>query len=92
MSMWPVDTLLNVTGTIFNPPNPPVFESAAALDLKPTKRFVSALFQSSSSTRGDVFTFGTDSSLATGPGWDNVTGLGTPNGMTFINKVVKAVK
>ena len=89
-----VDTLLNVTGTIFNPPNPPSFQSAAALagPQAPTTKFVSALFQSSSSTRWDVFTFGTDSSLATGPGWDNVTGLGTPNGMTFINKVVKAVK
>ena len=89
-----IDTLLNVTGTIFNPPNPPVFESAEALagPQPPTKRFVSALFQSSSSTRWDVFTFGTDSSLATGPGWDNVTGLGTPNGLTFINKVVKAVR
>jgi len=88
------DTLLNVTGTIFDPPNPPLFESAAALagPQAPTKRFVSALFQSPSSTRWDVFTFGTDSSLATGPGWDNVTGLGTPNGMSFINKVVKAVK
>jgi subtilase family serine protease len=94
VNVKPVDTLLNVTGTIFNPPNPPLFESAAALagPQAPTKRFVSALFQSSSSTRWDVFTFGTDSSLATGPGWDNVTGLGTPNGMTFINKVVRAVK
>ena len=94
VNVKPSDTLLNVTGTIFNPPNPPLFESAAALagPQAPTKRFVSALFQSSSSTRWDVFTFGTDSSLATGPGWDNVTGLGTPNGMTFINKVVKAVK
>ena len=29
-------------------------------------------------------TFGTDSSLTTGPGWDNVTGVGTPNGAAFI--------
>ena len=88
------DTLLNVSGTIFNPPNPPQFESAAALvgPQAPTKRFVSALFQSPSSTRWDVLSFGTDTSLATGPGWDNVTGLGTPNGMTFINKVLKAIK
>jgi subtilase family serine protease len=87
-------TLLNVTGIIFNPPNPPTFQSAAALaePEAPTTRFVSALFQSPSSTRWDVFTFGTDSSLATGPGWDNVTGLGTPNGATFIDKVVKAVQ
>jgi hypothetical protein len=50
---------------------------------------VSALFQSSSSTRWDVFTFGTDSSLSTNPGWDNVTGLGTPNGESFIDAVLK---
>jgi len=88
------DTLLNVTGTIFNPPNPPQFESATALagPQAPTTRFVSALFQSSSSTRWDVFTFGTDSSLATTAGWDDVTGLGTPNGVPFINQVLKAIK
>jgi subtilase family serine protease len=87
-------TKQNATGTIFNPPNPPQFLSAAFLaePEAPTTRFVSALFQSSTSTRWDVFTFGTDSSLATSPGWDNVTGLGTPNGTTFINKVIKAVK
>jgi subtilase family serine protease len=32
-----------------------------------------------------TLTFGTDSSLTTGPGWDNVTGVGTPNGANFIN-------
>jgi subtilase family serine protease len=94
VNLRPVDTLLNVNGIIFNPPNLPTFESAAALAQPeaPTTRFVSALFQSSSSTRWDVFTFGTDSSLATTAGWDNVTGLGTPNGETFIKQVVKAVK
>jgi subtilase family serine protease len=89
-----VNTLLNVTGLIINPPNPPTFESAATLaqPLENTTRFVSALFQSAASTRWDVFTFGTDSSLTTGPGWDNVTGLGTPNGAPFIDNVVKAVQ
>jgi subtilase family serine protease len=89
----PVDTLLNVTGLIINPPNA-TFESAADLaqPLENTKLFVSALFQSSVSTRWDVFTFGTDTSLTTGPGWDNVTGLGTPNGTAFINSVVKEVR
>jgi hypothetical protein len=51
--------------------------------------FVSVLFQSPTSTRWDVFTFGTDSSLSTGPGWDNVTGLGTPNGQNFIEAVLQ---
>ena len=31
-----------------------------------------------------VVTFGTDSSLTTAPGWDNVTGFGSPNGLQFI--------
>ncbi len=32
-----------------------------------------------------VLTFGTDSSLTAAPGWDDVTGLGTPNGPTFVS-------
>ena len=32
-----------------------------------------------------VITFGTDSSLTTAPGWDNVTGVGTPDGWNFVN-------
>jgi hypothetical protein len=35
-----------------------------------------------------VLTFGTDSSLVTAPGWDNVTGVGTPNGQAFVNALV----
>jgi subtilase family serine protease len=97
----------NVTGVISipnTPPKPPtiIHESqkylaapancaAPPCTLGNTKNFVSALFQSSSSTRWDVFVFGTDTSLTTGIGWDNVTGLGTPNGLTFIKAVVKAV-
>jgi subtilase family serine protease len=94
VNLTPIDTLLNVSGLIIDPPNSPNFESPASLaqPLENTKLFVSALFQSSSSTRWDVFTFGTDSSLTTDPGWDNVTGLGTPNGATFIKSVVKAVQ
>jgi len=89
-----VTSPFNVTGTIFNPPNPPLFESANALAQPEgkTKLYVSALFQSSTSTRWDVFTFGTDSSLFTAPGWDNVTGLGTPNGLPFIQAVVALTK
>jgi subtilase family serine protease len=93
VNVRPIDTLLNVTGLIINPPKT-TFENATALaqPLENTKLFVSAIFQSSTSTRWDVFTFGTDSSLTTGPGWDNVTGLGTPNGTAFINAVVREVR
>jgi subtilase family serine protease len=34
-----------------------------------------------------VISFGTDTSLSTGWGWDNVTGLGTPNGLDFVYAV-----
>jgi hypothetical protein len=30
-----------------------------------------------------VLSFGTDSGLTTGPGWDNVTGVGVPNAAAF---------
>jgi subtilase family serine protease len=80
----------NVAGVIFNPPNPPIYESpdSLAAPLGNTTSYISALYQSPSSTRWDVFTFGTDSSLTSGPGWDNVTGVGTPNAVPFIQQVV----
>jgi subtilase family serine protease len=82
----------NVTGTIFNPPDPKLVETAAdlAAPLDGTTNFVSALYNSPFSTRWFVITFGTDSSLTTGTGWDNVTGLGTPNGLSFVQDVVAA--
>jgi len=92
VNLSPISTLLDVTGLVIDPPHVS-FESAAFLaqPLENTKLFVSALFQSSD-TNWDVLTFGTDSSLTTGPGWDNVTGLGTPNGAPFIDSVVQAVQ
>jgi subtilase family serine protease len=89
-----VSSPFNVAGIIFDPPNPPVFESADSLaaPLDGTTNYISALFQSASSTRWDVFTFGTDSSLTTGPGWDNVTGVGTPDAVPFIQQVVALSK
>jgi len=86
-----VASATNVTGTITAPPSPPVFYSAAALvqPQPPTTNFVSAMYHGTS-TRWYDLSFGTDSSLSTGAGWDNVTGLGTPNGITFVNDVVAA--
>jgi subtilase family serine protease len=77
-------------GIIFNPPNPPAVETpdALAAPLGNTVNYVSALYNSPFSTRWFVITFGTDTSLTTGTGWDNVTGLGTPNGLSFIQGVV----
>jgi subtilase family serine protease len=89
-----VDTLLNVSGLIIAPPSLPVFETSTELaqPLQNTTRFVSALYQSRNTTRWYALTFGTDSSLTTERGWDNVTGLGTPNGEEFVDGVVRAVR
>ncbi len=81
----------NVTGTIYAPPNPPVTETADDLvpPLQNTTNYMSLLYNGTS-TRWYVLSFGTDTSLTTGPGWDNVTGLGTPNGASFVSAVVGA--
>ena len=50
--------------------------------------YYSALYNSPFSTRWFVITFGTDTSLKTGTGWDNVTGVGTPDGVNFVNALV----
>ena len=79
----------DVAGRIVNPPNPVLIETAADLaqPLENTTTFLSALYHGSS-TRWYDLTFGTDSSLVTGNGWDNVTGLGTPVGLPFVQGVV----
>jgi subtilase family serine protease len=81
----------NVDGVTRVPPAPPVIESADSLaaPLQNTTEYVSALYNGTS-TKWYVLTFGTDTSLTTGPGWDNVTGLGTPNGANFVSAVAAA--
>jgi subtilase family serine protease len=87
----PVNNGLDVAGRIKDPPNPVLVETASDLaqPLEKTTTFLSALYFGSS-TRWYDMTFGTDSSLVTAPGWDNVTGLGTPNGLDFVEAVVAA--
>ena len=55
-----------------------------------TPNFVSALLASSTASNANwyVLTFGTDSSLHTATGWDNVTGLGVPNGWSFVTAFI----
>ncbi len=74
----------DVTGTI---DGTFVGADALAAPLGNTTSFVSALYNSPFSTRWFVITFGTDSSLVTAPGWDNVTGVGTPNGLAFVTAI-----
>jgi subtilase family serine protease len=74
----------DVTGSI----NATSYSAAQlAAPLGNTTSFYSAIYNSPFSTRWFVITFGTDTSLTTGPGWDNVTGVGTPNGLNFVNAV-----
>jgi subtilase family serine protease len=55
-----------------------------AAPLENTTRFYSALVDALlTQDTTFVLTFGTDSGLTTTPGWDNVTGVGTPNGKAF---------
>ena len=71
----------NVSGIINGSP---VSADQLAAPLGNTTNYYSALYNSPFSTRWFVITFGTDSSLTTGPGWDNVTGVGIPNGLNFV--------
>jgi subtilase family serine protease len=76
----------NVTGSITTPSGTTNYSAddlAAPLD--GVTQYYSALYNSPFSTRWFDITFGTDSSLITGPGWDDVTGVGTPNGANFVN-------
>ena len=78
----------SLTGNIFTGAIKPQYWSATALvgpDV-PTK-FTSAFYQGTSTRWYDIG-FGLDSTLVTGPGWDDVTGVGTPKGANFINAIV----
>ncbi len=81
----------NVSGITNSPPAPPVYYSPEELvaPVQNSTEFMSLLYNGTS-TRWYAISFGTDSSLTTGPGWDNVTGLGTPNGANFVTAVAAA--
>ena len=103
LDITPVGSATNVTGNITGPGGGPqtaddlaktaVFDGSlytppvTSPTLFNTTTYYSALYNSPFSTRWFVITFGTDTSLTTGPGWDNVTGVGTPNGLNFVNAI-----
>jgi subtilase family serine protease len=75
----------NVTGTIQDASGTQhLTSSELAAPLSGQPNFISALYNSPFSTRWFVITFGVDTSLSAGPGWDQATGLGTPNGWRFV--------
>jgi subtilase family serine protease len=75
----------NVTGVITDSQGTSNYSaSELAEPLQGVQTFLSALYNSPFSTRWFVLTFGTDSTLQAGPGYDLATGLGTPNGVEFV--------
>jgi subtilase family serine protease len=85
----PFNSPNNVTGIITVNGTPKSLSAdELASPLLNTTSFYSALYNDPSSAAWYVLTFGTDSSLTVTPGWDNVTGLGTPNGAAFVNALV----
>jgi subtilase family serine protease len=84
----PVGSATNVSGTITTSSGTTNLSADdLATPLGSTTTFFSAFYNSPFSTRWFVITFGTDSSLTTATGWDNVTGVGTPNGANFVNAI-----
>jgi subtilase family serine protease len=82
----PVTSTTNVTGSILNITSGTTTNYTAAQLAAPlgnTTQFYSALWTPQYSGETLVVTFGTDTGLKTTNGWDNVTGLGTPNGQAF---------
>ncbi len=84
----PSSSPTNVTGTVIDSSGATFYTAAElAAPLDGTTRFTSAVWP----VQGYFIdlTFGTDTSLHTTAGWDNVTGFGTPNGLAFINAAAK---
>jgi subtilase family serine protease len=83
--MLPVTSTTNVTASYKESPTVTDFYTAADLaqPLENTTKFVSAIWNPPYQDTAIVLTFGTDSGLTVTKGWDNVTGLGVPNGKAF---------
>jgi subtilase family serine protease len=82
----PVTPSANVVGVVTDPIYGTRSYGAAALagPLAGATTYYSALWDVPLyQNRTYLLTFGTDTGLQTTVGWDNVTGLGTPNGQTF---------
>lgn len=80
----PVGSPTNPTGIIQDSTGFHHYTAAQlAAPLDGTSKFYSGIYNDPFDDEWDIITFGTDSSLRTKIGWDNVTGLGTPNGQAF---------
>ncbi len=90
VDVLPLTSPTSVTGTIFTGTGSTYYSA--------TNLFSGVLYDATGFTSAEVdyggvedlaISFGLDSSLTVTPGWDNVTGYGTPHGLAFINAVAK---
>lgn len=80
----PVSSFTNVTGSITDNGFTTSYSAAQlSAPLENTTLFYNALWNVPLEDTTVLLTFGTDSGLTVTPGWDNVTGLGTPKGKAF---------
>lgn len=81
----PMGSTTNVTGTVTDISGTTNYTAdQLAGPLGKTTKYISALWDYPLyQDTAILITFGTDSGLTTAKGWDNVTGLGTPNGKAF---------
>ncbi|MBV8673805.1 MAG: hypothetical protein JOZ33_10255, partial [Acidobacteriaceae bacterium] len=85
----PRSTPTNVAGTVFDSSGATFYSPTALFgDLYNGTQFTSAVGNLGPGVY-EAISFGLDSSLTVTPGWDNVTGYGTPYGLAFLNAVTK---
>jgi subtilase family serine protease len=82
----PVTSATNVTGKVVDMAGKMSYSAASlAAPLEGSTTFISALWNIPLEGETALLTFGTDSGLQTAKGWDNVTGVGVPNGKAFVD-------
>jgi subtilase family serine protease len=81
----PVTFGTNVTGTVEDSAGKKSYTAAQlAAPLEGSTKYVSAIWDYPlDQDTAILLTFGTDSGLTTAKGWDDVTGVGVPNGKAF---------
>jgi subtilase family serine protease len=89
----PLSSPTNLAGTIFDQNGATFYPSTSpdlfGLFIYPAQEgFISANWPFDA-LDAEPIAFGIDSSLAVTAGWDNVTGFGVPNGLTFIDAIAK---
>ena len=81
----PVTSVTNVTGSVQDSNGTKKYSAARLAQATASEHeFVSALWDIFTDVETTaVVSFGTDPGLSTATGWDNMTGVGTPNAQAF---------